>query len=498
MEDTILTLHGITKQYPGVTALDDVSLSFRKGEVHALLGENGAGKSTLIKIISGAVVPDAGSVTIDGKSFSRLEPLMAKQNGVEVIYQEFNLMDTLSVAENICIGERNGRLVDYKAMRKKAQSLFASMGVSVPVDEQVCNLPASQQQLVEIAKAISKQAKILIMDEPSAPLSVSEVVKLFDIVRLLKQNGVTIIYISHRLDEIFEISDRVSIMRDGKYISTLETKSTNRQDLIRLMVGRELSESYPVKHGEPGEKALELRSVYGNGDQDISFTVRKGEIVGIAGLVGAGRTELARLIAGADRRDSGEILVNGKPVHIRLPSDAIRNGIGLIPEDRKQQGVFLEKSVIWNSTIANLRKLRKGIVIDRKLEKQQAKHYISLFDIKTPSVDQLVRNLSGGNQQKVALAKTLATQSDILIFDEPTRGIDVAAKQEIYQLMCRLADEGKAILMISSDMPEILGMSDRIIVISHGRITGELSKNEFSQVRILELASEQIMEAKSV
>ncbi len=497
MDDIILSLQNITKQYPGVTALNNVSFDFRKGEVHALLGENGAGKSTLIKVISGAVTPDGGTIKIGDQSFSHLDPITAKHHGVEVIYQEFNLMDTLSVAENISIGERTGRFVDYKLMRKKAENILKTMGVSVPVDEPINRLPASQQQLVEIAKAVSKKAKILIMDEPSAPLSISEVGKLFDIVRMLKNNGVTIIYISHRMDEIFEISDRVSVMRDGKYIATLNTSETNRQELIQLMVGRELTESYPSHSNVPSETALELKRVCGNGDADISFQVRKGEILGIAGLVGAGRTELARIIAGADKRDSGEILVNGRPVQIKHPADAIRHGIGLIPEDRKQQGVFLEKSIVWNATIANIRSLLRGIVIDRKREREQALHYIGLFDIKTPSFGQFVKNLSGGNQQKVALAKTLATQSDILIFDEPTRGVDVAAKQEIYQLMCQLAEQGKAIIMISSDMPELLGMSDRIIVISGGRITGELQKNEFNQVRVLELASEKLAEVSA-
>lgn len=489
MNDIILSTKNITKRYPGVTALDSVSMDFHRGEVHALLGENGAGKSTLIKIISGAVQPDGGTIEVDGKSFTKLDPLHSKKNGIEVIYQEFNLVDTLSVAENICLGERNGLFVDRKWMVQRCEDVFAKMGVDIDPESLVRELPTSRQQLVEIAKAVSKNARILIMDEPSAPLSVSEVDKLFEIIRTLKKNGVTIVYISHRMDEIFEIADRVTVMRDGCYIDTLVTKNTERKELVQLMVGREISDSYPLKQCEIKEVVLEIQHLTGNGNKDISFNLHKGEILGLAGLIGAGRTELARMIYGADKFESGDIIVNGKTVKIHLPSDAIKYGIGLIPEDRKQQGVFLEKPIAWNATIANLKNIAKGLIVDRKKEQLQAEHYISLFSIKTPSIQQLVRNLSGGNQQKVALAKTLATNSDILIFDEPTRGIDVGAKQEIYELMVRLCNEGKAILMITSDMAELLGMSDRIIVLAGGKLSGELKKEEFSQVRVLEYAS---------
>ena len=489
MNDIILSTKNITKRYPGVTALDSVSVHFYRGEVHALLGENGAGKSTLIKIISGAVQPDGGTIEVDGKSFAKLDPLHSKKNGIEVIYQEFNLVDSLSVAENICLGERNGLFVDRKWMVQRCEEVFAKMGVDIDPETLVRELPTSRQQLVEIAKAVSKNAKILIMDEPSAPLSVAEVDKLFNIIRTLKNNGVTIVYISHRMDEIFEISDRVTVMRDGCYIDTLVTKNTDRRELVQLMVGREISDSYPLKQCEIKEVVLEIQHLTGNGNKDISFNLHKGEILGLAGLIGAGRTELARMIYGADKFESGDIIVNAKSVKIHLPSDAIKYGIGLIPEDRKQQGVFLEKSIAWNATIANIKNIAKGLIVDRKKEKLQAEHYINLFSIKTPSIQQLVRNLSGGNQQKVVLAKTLATNSDILIFDEPTRGIDVGAKQEIYELMVRLCNEGKAILMITSDMAELLGMSDRIIVLAGGKLSGELRKEEFSQVRVLELAS---------
>lgn len=491
MSETILTLNHITKRYPGVVALNDVSMSFERGEVHALLGENGAGKSTLIKVISGAVIPDEGSVCLEGSAFEKMDPALAKKLGVEVIYQEFNLVGSLSVAENICLGERTGKLVDFNHMRKVAQDVFKQMGVSVPVDAKVEEIPASQQQLVEIAKAVSKNAKVLIMDEPSAPLSVAEVEKMFDIVRLLKNRGVTIIYISHRMDEIFEISDRVSVMRDGQYIKTLNTKETERGELIRLMVGRELTETYPQKKCVIGEPLLEVRGLCGNGDSDISFTLHRGEILGIAGLVGAGRTEMARLIFGADPMDKGEVLVKGKKVTLHHPEDAIAAGIGLIPEDRKQQGCFLEKAIDWNTTISCLKALCSNGLVNKAKEEETAMRFIDRLRIKTPSRKQLAGNLSGGNQQKVVMAKTLATNSEVLIFDEPTRGIDVGAKQEIYSLMCELAEQGKAILMITSDMPELLGVSDRIIVLAHGKIAGELAKEEFSQVRVLELASKE-------
>ncbi len=400
-------------------------------------------------------------------------------------------MDSLSVAENICLGERSGRFVDFRRMEEKARSIFDMMGVSVPVECPVSELPASQQQLVEIAKAISRKAKILIMDEPSAPLSLAEVEKLFDIVRRLKQSGVTIIYISHRMDEIFEISDRVTVLRDGRYITTLPTAQTSRGELIRLMVGRELTETYPHRKRAIGKTVMELKGLSGNGDRDISFCLHEGEILGLAGLVGAGRTELARVIFGADRKEAGKVLVQGRTAAIRLPSDAIACGIGLIPEDRKQQGCFLEKGVDWNISVASLKQLSNGPWVDRKREAALSSRFIDLFRIKTPGARQLVKNLSGGNQQKVVMAKTLAANSDILIFDEPTRGIDVGAKQEIYSLMCDLAEQGKAILMITSDMAELLGISDRIIVLAHGRVTGELTRDEFSQIRVLELASAQ-------
>jgi len=489
MNDSILSLRSITKAYPGVIALKDVSLDFRPGEVHALLGENGAGKSTLIKIIAGAVQADSGTIEIAGKSFTSWKPQEARAQGIEVIYQEFNLMPTLSAAENICLGERTSRFVNQTLMEAKAQTIFDQFEVDIDPKTLVRDLPTSRQQIVEIAKAVSKKAKILIMDEPSAPLSMTEVEHLFKIIRGFRDQGVTILYISHRIDELFAISDRVTVLRDGQYVATCETAKTTRAELISLMVGRELKENYPVRNVVPGAPVLELKNVTGNGDTDISFTLRAGEILGLAGLVGAGRTELAKVLFGAVPLESGEILVGGKSVSIRSPRDAIAHGIGLIPENRKEEGCFLDMSVAWNISFANLRRLSAGLLVKRKAEKALATRFHDLLKIKTPNLEQRVKNLSGGNQQKVVLAKTLATDSRILIFDEPTRGIDVGARHEIYKLMVHLAEQGISILMITSDMEELLGMSDRILVIHEGRLAGTVEKSHFSQHLVLELAS---------
>ena len=487
----VLSLENITKKYPGVLALNNVSMSFLEGEVHALLGENGAGKSTLIKAVAGAINIDGGIIHVGGRDHQQMTPHISRSLGIEVIYQEFNLVPTMSVAENIFLGDKVSEksLVDYKAMKTKARDIFKLFNVDINPDAMVQDLPPAKQQIVEIAKAVSKNVKILIMDEPSAPLSVSEVEHMFEIIRSLKQKGVTIIYISHRLEEVFRISDRVSVMRDGRYVATRLTKETNRKELINLMVGRELKESYPARANPPGEIALEVKNLSGNGDKDISFSVRKGEILGISGLVGAGRTELAMLLFGAVPSESGEILIDGRPVQIKSPHDAIQKGVGLLTEDRKGQGLFLEMGVGWNISFPIIRKLSKYGVVNTKTETKIAQKYKERMNIKTPSLEQRVINLSGGNQQKVVLAKALAAESDVLIFDEPTRGIDVGTKQEIYQLMTELANNGNAILMISSDMEELLGMSDRIIVLSEGKLAGEVTKEQFSQDYILDLAS---------
>ncbi len=489
--NVVLSLKDITKKYPGVLALDRVSLDFLAGEVHALLGENGAGKSTLIKAVAGAIDLDGGIIHVNGQEHPKMTPHLSRSLGIEVIYQEFNLVPTMSVAENIFLGDRTGksRLVDFGTMRSKTREIFKLFNVDTNPDAMVQDLPPAKQQIVEIAKAVSKNVKILIMDEPSAPLSVSEVEHMFDIVRHLKQKGVTVIYISHRLEEVFRISDRVTVMRDGRYVATKLTKDTDRKELISLMVGRELKESYPSRSNPPGEIALEVKNLSGNGDRDISFAVRKGEILGVSGLVGAGRTELAMLLYGAVPIEGGEIWVEGKLVQIRSPQDAIQQGIGLLTEDRKGKGLFLEMGVGWNISFPIIRSLSRRGVVDTKTENKIAEKYKQRMNIKTPSLLQRVINLSGGNQQKVVLAKSLAAESDILIFDEPTRGIDVGAKQEIYNLMCELANNGIAILMISSDMEELLGMSDRIIVLCEGKLAGKVKKEQFSQDHILDLAS---------
>ena len=487
----VLSLKNITKRYPGVLALNNVSLDFLEGEVHALLGENGAGKSTLIKAVAGAINIDDGIIHVGGQDHQHMTPHLSRGMGIEVIYQEFNLVPTMTAAENIFLGDKasDKYLVDYRAMRRKAREIFDQFKVDIDPNILVRELSPAQKQIVEIAKAVSKDVKILIMDEPSAPLSVSEVDHMFEVVNQLKQSGVTIIYISHRLEEVFRISDRVSVLRDGEYVATKLTKDTNRKELISLMVGRELKETYPPRSTPPGEIALEVKNLTGNGDYDISFAVRQGEILGISGLVGAGRTELAMLLYGAAPIESGEIWVYGKQVRMRSPRDAIQQGLGLLTEDRKNKGLFLEMGVGWNISFPIVRRLSKYGVVDTKTEKKITEQYKQRIDIKTPSLEQRVINLSGGNQQKVVLAKSLAAESDILIFDEPTRGIDVGAKQEIYQLMCELADHGNAILMISSDMEELLGMSDRIIVLSEGKLAGEVQKEQFSQDYILDLAS---------
>ncbi len=490
-DNIILSVKDIVKTYPGVIAINHVSFDVREGEVHALIGENGAGKSTLIKTLSGAIKPDSGTITVNGKDFTSFIPQLAKEQGISVIYQEFTLVPGISAAENVFLGEKTkkGLFVDIKERERRAQELFDQMGVDVDASKPVRSLSPACQQIVEIAKAVSKNVIILIMDEPTAPLTTNEVETLFRIIHDLKKKGVTIIYISHRLEELFEVADRITVMRDGCYVGTENVEDIDRQKLIAMMAGREMKESFPTRKTEIGEEVLRVEHLTGNGDTDISFNLYKGEVLGFAGLVGAGRTELMRVIYGANPAESGKIFLDGKEVQIRSCSDAIRLGIGYIPEDRKNQGVFLRMSIKWNTVINNIRQYCKGIFVDNKAEDNVAAEYQERFQIKTPSLEQKVNNLSGGNQQKVVIAKTLAANSRIIIFDEPTRGIDVEAKQEIYKLMNELIESGHSIIMVSSDMPELLGMSDRIIVIAEGRKNGEIRKEEFDQNYILDLAS---------
>lgn len=481
----------MTKLYPGVRANDDISMEILEGEVHAIVGENGAGKSTWIKTIAGAHEPTSGTITIDGVTYNALKPEQARELGIEVIYQEFNLVPAMSCAENIYLNQRTckGPFVNAKERSAMARETFNSFHVDIDPDCAVGTYSPGYMQIVEIAKAISQQVRILIMDEPTAPLTVSEVGLFFDIIRDLKARGITIIYISHRLEEIFDIADRVTVFRDGKYIETMQVKDTTRQELINKMVGRELTENYPSRLVELGEEVLRAENVCGNGVKNVNFSVRRGEILGFAGLVGAGRTELMSVIYGAEKLDAGQIYLHGKPVNIKSPRDAIRLGIGLIPEDRKNTGLFQLWSISWNVVIMCLFKVSRRFMVNTKKQNTLAQTYINGLGIRTPSSEQLVMNLSGGNQQKVVLAKTLAAETEILIFDEPTRGIDVGAKQEIYQLMNKLVSEGHTILMVSSDMPELLGMSDRIVVLSEKEQVGLIEKKDFSQERILDLAS---------
>lgn len=487
--DTILSLRNITKIYPGVVALDDFSIDFERGEVHALLGENGAGKSTLIKTITGAIAPDNGKILVDGREFSSMDIFQAKELGIEVIYQERNLIRPMTASENIWFGKRIGKTVDRKAMIRMTRELFDKYNIDIDPATKAWELSNAQQQLVEIMKAVSRDARFIIMDEPTASLTDKETEMLFRLIDQFKARGVTIIYISHRLNEVFRLADRVTIMRDGKYIQTLKVADANRQELVNLMVGRTLSETYPRRDHEVGEEVLRVDKLNSLDVYDISFSLRRGEILGLGGLVGAGRTEVARLIYGADERTSGAIYVKGELMDIRSTSQAMASGIGMVPEERKTEGVFLRNSIRWNISINNIRKFSNGIWVDNRRIREAAESFRKRLAIKTPTIEQIVNNLSGGNQQKVALAKTLSVNSDIVIIDEPTRGIDVGAKHEIYMLMRELAREGKAIIMITSDMEELLGMSDRIVVLHEGTVAGELQKDEFSQSEVLRLAS---------
>lgn len=486
-----LRLHEVSKQYPGVLALDRVSFDVEPGEVHAVVGENGAGKSTLIKIVTGAIEASSGEVFLEGELVEHNNPIAAKRAGIGCIYQEFNLIPYLSVAENIFLGReplKNG-LVDLDRMVRESEALLTRLGINLDARLPVEQLSVGFQQIVEIAKALSEDVKILIMDEPSAPLTNREIDALFSMVRTLRDHGVSVVYISHRLDEVFELADRVTVLRDGEYIETLPVAETNQQELIRLMVGRELATEYPRSPRALGEPVLEVRGLVNERVKGVSFQLRRGEILGIAGLVGAGRTEVARAIFGADPVHGGSVILKGEEVFISSPADAIAAGIGLIPEDRKQHGILSLLTVRENITFTSLRAFIGRLLLDRRKERDTAQEMSSRLRIKTPTLENLMLSLSGGNQQKVVLAKTLLTDSEVILFDEPTRGIDVGAKREIYHLMDELAGRGKALIMISSEMPELLGMADRILVMSGGQIVHELSRDEFSQEAILTYAS---------
>ncbi|MBR5572509.1 MAG: sugar ABC transporter ATP-binding protein [Oscillospiraceae bacterium] len=486
-----MELKHITKIYPGVTALDDVSIAFKEGEVHALVGENGAGKSTFIKTIAGAIHPTSGEICIDGVSYPHLEPAQALNLGVAVVYQEMVQMEAMTVMDNIFMGIDEGKslFVNDRERAAKTRELLDRFRCNVSPRALIRELSMANRQIIEIAKAVVKNAKLVIMDEPTASITVEEQKRLFEIIRELKSQGVTIIYISHRLEELSEICDRVSVLRDGKYVTTVNMAETNKQHLISLMVGRELSESYPNKKSCNLEVVLRTENLCGNGLSDINITLHRGEILGFGGLVGAGRTELMHLLYGAAKKTSGHIYLGDTEVNFHSPADGLKAGIGLIPEDRKYQGCFLEKPLFWNISISNIDTLSHGGFVDTKAEMAQAEEYKGKMRIKAPTMTQQALSLSGGNQQKVVIAKAMAALPDILIFDEPTRGIDVGARAEIYQMMIDLTQQGKSILMVSSDMEELLGMSERIVVLYDGHQAGVLNKDEFSQETILTLAS---------
>ncbi len=492
-EEYVLELEHIRKEYPGVVALRDVTLQLKPGEILALIGENGAGKSTLIKCCSGAVVPTSGKIKVNGKEFTRMTPQLASENGIAIIYQEFNNVAELSAAENLFLGRpiRKGIMVDKKAMEAEAAKAFEQLRIKINPKALMKNLTVGYQQMVEIAKAIQQNAKILIMDEPSAPLTSNEVESMFAVVELLRSKGVSIIYISHRLEELFRISDRIEVLRDGEYIDTLVTKEATPDELIRLMVGREMTQKFPGRESrvDRSKVVLELKNLCGNGDKDINLKLYAGEVLGLGGLVGAGRTELAEVLFGAAKKESGQIIFNGKEIEPKSPREAIDLGIALVPEDRKRHGALLGTSIKHNINMPIYGRISRASVINSKKENSIAARYRDEIKIKTPSLDQLVKNLSGGNQQKVILGKWLAAESQLIIFDEPTRGIDVGAKYEIYKLINQLVEEGRTVLLISSEMEELIGMSDRIVVLAENRITGELTKEEFNADKIMAYAS---------
>lgn len=500
MTQPLLKMTAITKSFPGVLAVDNVNLVVEPGEVHGLLGENGAGKSTLLKILSGAHRPDSGIIELGGVPITLDNPHQAQSQGIVTIYQEFNLVPQLSIAENVFIGREPGRgLLNWRNMAQQTREVLEPMGINIDPMTRVRDLSVAEQQMVEIARALSMKSRIIIMDEPTSALSEHEVARLMDIMRNLKAQGLSIIFVTHRLDEVMRVCDRITVLRDGHNAGEANVNDVEIPDIIRMMVGRTLDDLYAGEHTPPVDTGEALRVVnlrrrvnvydpHAITLHDISFSVRKGEILGIAGLVGAGRTEIARAIFGADPIESGEVFIDGVPVHIKSPEDAIQHGIGLAPEDRKQQALFLALAVRENTSIAALNRLitRLGFVKARE-EASLMENYRQMLNIRMASSEVRVRNLSGGNQQKVVLARWMALQPRILIVDEPTRGIDVAAKSEVHGLLHKMAAQGIAVIMISSELPEILGMSDRIITICEGRLTGAVLRKEATQEKLMEL-----------
>ena len=492
----ILEMKGIVKSFGPVKALKGVDFDLRTGEVHALMGENGAGKSTLMKVLTGIHKPNEGSIHYNGKQVEYSKPKEAMDDGIVIVHQELNMMNDLTVAQNIFIGREEinqGFFIDDNAANKKAKELFNLLKLDINPQEKVGHLTVGKQQMVEIAKALSMDAKVIVFDEPTAALTESEINELFAIIDDLRQKGVGITYISHRMDEIARITDRVTVMRDGEYVGTVNTKDTTKDEIIAMMVGRTIYEDPKAASAVPEDAPVVLEVEHlnaGSTVKDVSFVLRKGEILGFSGLMGAGRTEVARLLFGADKKDSGTIKINGKEVDIKSPQDAIREGIGYLSEDRKRYGCIVDMTIANNTVMTNLDKYVHSFLINDSEIVTASDKFVKSLRTKTPSSKQLVRNLSGGNQQKVVIAKWLEQDSDILIFDEPTRGIDVGAKSEIYTLMNELVAQGKSIIMISSELTEILRMSDRIVVMCEGRKTGELDISQATQERILALATD--------
>lgn len=493
MSDTILQLHNINKTFPGVKALIDVNFDVKAGEVHALVGENGAGKSTLVKIMSGVYQRDSGSILYQGEEFNIHNPKQAQEAGICIVHQELNLMPDLTLAQNMFIGREGGRRFFFSdnQANEEATKMFSYLHLSLHPRTRLGDLTVAMQQMVEIAKALTFDSKVLVMDEPTAALSEAEIDELFRIIGQLKEKGVGIVYISHRMEELFQISDRITVMRDGAVIGTKNVDETDMDDIIHMMVGRKVFDPPKTQNQVPSDApvVLKVTNLYSSKVKDVSFELKKGEILGFAGLVGAGRTEVARLIFGADRRFSGTLEINGKPALIKHPQDAVKYGIGYLSEDRKRYGLAVGLPMTENTTLVSLKDFTLFGLINKRKESQATKEYVDKLGIKTPGVTQLIKFLSGGNQQKVVIAKWLLRNCDILIFDEPTRGIDVGAKSEIYKLMNSLVALGKSIIMISSDLPELLRMSDRILVMCEGYKTAEMDIGEASQTLIMKYAT---------
>jgi inositol transport system ATP-binding protein len=488
----ILSMESISKQFPGVRALTDVELRARKGTVHALMGENGAGKSTLMKCLIGIYTPDAGTITFKGERLNITNTHYALSKGISMIHQELSPIPQMTVAENIYLGREPMTwygLVDMRKMNRMAAELLERLQIKIKPTAKMCDLSIANVQLAEIAKAVSYNSDLIIMDEPTSAITEAEVEGLFNIIRSLKAQGVAIIYISHKMDEIFKITDEVTVFRDGRYISTDATASLTDAKLIEKMVGRTLTDMFHKETTDMGSVFLDVQNLSGKGFRNVSFQVKRGEILGLAGLMGAGRTELMEGVFGVTRTHGGVIRINGKEVSIKSPADAIRNGMALLTEDRKLTGLYLNASVRENMFIANINRYMLGPFVNFGRIAKDCEKMRGLMRIKTPSLMEIIRNLSGGNQQKVLIARWLLTEPDLLILDEPTRGIDVGAKSEIYRLMTEFVRSGKAIIMISSELPEVLGMSDRVMVMHTGDKTGELSRAEATQEKILQMAT---------